>query len=282
MQGRCFALAQAINEGFLRKILSYFWGEVVDISGVINEKSGGERASEIDLRIQNDFRRFVVENTHIPQHPVISEEDCSEWPPRDSCVWVIDPFDGTHSFLMGLPSFGVGIFLIENGRIAFSIIFLPSESFLRRKSVYFAAEEEGAWKQVLGSNGGPSRIFVSKNRRLAESTLFIDGPSRILAKSKLVRVLSQNVAKVRYPSSAMWGSTRVAAANTLPLPADLYLNMGSKPWDNLPGALLVQEAGGVAVSLDGSPYSIKNYETLLYGNRALVQEALRLVNRREA
>ena len=271
-----YDLALSLRSGFFLKTLDCFLGEVAALAGAVEKKSPDEYVSEIDLKIQRDFRHFV-EAHDVPKYPVLGEEGCDEWPPRSEDAWVIDPLDGTHPFLMGFPNFGISVILIESRKVVFVSIFLPVEFLLQRSGFYYAARGRGAWKFSANEAEAPVRLHVSGTKDLKEAALLVDGPTRYRTNSEFVRDLIPRVRKSYHCfAGSVWGSTRIAAASTLPNPADLYINIRSKPWDNLPGALLVEEADGIVVGLDGAPYSIENYETLLYGNQALVGEALRV------
>ena len=55
---------------------------------------------------------------------------------------------------------------------------------------------------------------------------------------------------------------------------DAYMEIGLKPWDYAAGLLIVQEAGGAVVTVDGGAPSLKTGSGILGTNGAVTQELL--------
>ena len=91
-----------------------------------------------------------------PSIPVLSEEDASiaqsiragwqRW-------WLVDPLDGTKEFISGSEEFTVNIALIENGRVVFGVVSMPTNG-----RFYVGGAELGAWRCDAG--GTPVAIQV--------------------------------------------------------------------------------------------------------------------------
>src|SRR5690606_11312982 len=81
-----------------------------------------------------------------PQIPVISEEN-AEQPDIAAapCFWLVDPLDGTKSFIRRSGEFTVNIALMEGERPVFGVIYLPVEGVL-----YYGSEAYGAYRQKPG------------------------------------------------------------------------------------------------------------------------------------
>ncbi len=78
--------------------------------------------------------------------PVLSEEGKhdsystrKEW----STLWIVDPLDGTKEFIKRNGEFTVNIALVKDGKPVMGVIYVPV-----RKTLYFSASEEGAFKTV--------------------------------------------------------------------------------------------------------------------------------------
>lgn len=109
---------------------------------------------------------------HYPDIPVISEESAipdydirKEW----SEFFLVDPLDGTKEFIKRNGEFTVNIALLRNNEPVLGVVYIPAEEIL-----YYATEEEGAFKQAGSSNpqpiqhtpyqkGAPARIMVSRS-----------------------------------------------------------------------------------------------------------------------
>lgn len=97
-----------------------------------------------------------------PRDAVIGEE----LPPTGSSrrEWVIDPIDGTHSFIRGVPVWGTLIGLIDDGEPVIGLVAAPA---LGRR--WWAASGSGAW--AGRSLTSAKRITVSGVSRLADASL---------------------------------------------------------------------------------------------------------------
>ena len=78
--------------------------------------------TEADRGAEAVMRRLIKSN--FPQHGIIGEEFGVEHPDAEY-VWVLDPIDGTKSFISGLPIWGTLIALIHNGAPAFGMMHQP-------------------------------------------------------------------------------------------------------------------------------------------------------------
>ena len=69
----------------------------------IETKNDGSMVTEVDRQIEELFIKELKRK--FPEHGVLGEEfgSCK---PNSSHQWIIDPLDGTHSFIAGKPLFG--------------------------------------------------------------------------------------------------------------------------------------------------------------------------------
>jgi len=243
------------------------------------EKTPGDRVSEFDLGCQGLAFSFFEKLT--PGIPVISEEIPHAWPPKYKKFWLIDPIDGTANMLADLPLFGFMGALIEDGIVTSCAFFLPTERNNDRIShwntgFYFAKLGSGAWE--MGRDFETARqISVSSVDTLSESFLCLEGPSKRMRNSLAVNRLAERVARTRNNLSMAWVITRLAKGKQAPRGIDAVLALGNKPWDNLPGVLLITEAGGRVTDPYGNPLTLENCTDAFYSNGHLHDEALALL-----
>ncbi len=88
----------------------------------IEKKIDGSLVTEIDKRIELLFRKRL--NKEFPDHGIIGEEFGSE-KTENEYVWIIDPLDGTHSFIAGKPLFGTLICCTKNKVPYLGVIDMP-------------------------------------------------------------------------------------------------------------------------------------------------------------
>lgn len=241
------------------------------------EKSEGELVGTLDIEIERVFFKFLLE--HFPDIPIISEEAGGLWPPGRGAILLLDPLDGTHNSLAGIPLFGSMLALIRDQKAVFSAIFLPFEQILGRSGLYVAGRGWGAWEW---NSSSPRRLAVSQETKLKKSFLLLEGSSKALMRSPSIQDLIQRTARCRLNLSCAYTMTRLASGGLLyPRGVDLALTFGDKPWDTLPGCLLVEEAGGKVTDFEGNPWSIENCSDLIISNGLLHEEALALLMRKE-
>lgn len=149
--------------------------------------------------------------------------------------WCLDPLDGTTNFTSGLPFYGISLAFMEQGVASLGIIFDPI-----RDECFLANAGGGAFL-----NGRP--LKTTQATRSLHCIACVDF-------KRLARTLSEHlVARPPYKSQRNLGACVLEwcwlAANRF----QLYLHGGQKLWDYAAGNLILREAGGSAVTLDGSP-----------------------------
>jgi fructose-1,6-bisphosphatase/inositol monophosphatase family enzyme len=170
----------------------------------------------------------------LPGSLVVGEEAAAKTPSvlnaldGDHPVWLVDPVDGTKNFASGVGPFGVMVALVERGESLLSGIYLPLEHEL-----YLARRGSGATL-----NG--ERLTA----RPAGSALFTGTLYTRFMPQKVIESLNPRPENVRFaesPQCAAFEYARLARGDR-----DFALYYRLFPWDHVPGALLVREAGGVA------------------------------------
>lgn len=151
-------------------------------------------------------------------------------------VWIIDPLDGTHNFMHGVPHWSISIALERKGEIIAGVVYDCA------KDEMFTAEKGGgAWLRNR-------RLRVSGRNSLESCMINYGQPkpnddARALFYKELQAV--QKVAMVRRFASAALDMAYVAAGRI-----DAYWERGINPWDVAAGYLIVKEAGGFATSIE--------------------------------
>lgn len=181
-----------------------------------------------------------------PHDGILSEESPSR-PSRTGFQWIIDPLDGTHNFLAGLPVFGTLLALSHKEKILFSICAFPllGETCIARRG-------QGAFL-----NG--KAIQVSRLKTLKGGFALLDGNYRKAPKKVFqdMRVFAKAGCRLRLFGSSPFSLTRVAKGQGI-----CALNRAGTPWDIAAPALLVEEAGGKVSEPSGKPWSIHSKEII--------------------
>jgi myo-inositol-1(or 4)-monophosphatase len=169
---------------------------------------------------------------------------------------VVDPLDGTHNYLYGIPLYGVSVAVLEDDVPVASVIHLPEF-----KETYAATDGGGAFL-----NGKPIRVST---RKADESMIFFESQLHRKTEEKL-RILGG--------LSAAGFSVRILGVATLAFGwlargfADFYAIDGAKLCDVAAGALLVSEAGGMVSDFYGEPWN--RYSKNVAASNGVVHERL--------
>jgi myo-inositol-1(or 4)-monophosphatase len=197
-----------------------------------------------------------------PDHTIVGEEYGVEEGVEDSHRWIVDPIDGTKSFIRGVPLYGV-------------LIGLEIEGVCEVGAAYFPALDEMVYAATGGGcywNGRRAR--VARTDQLERSIVsFTDAASfEKFGRAGAWRRI-QKATYYRVGWSDAYGHALVATGR-LELMLDPILN----PWDCAPFPPILGEAGGYFGDWSG--------EETIYGNeglsttRTLLPRVLRLVRDR--
>jgi len=189
-------------------------------------KEDGTELTELDLAIEKAMLEILARER--PNDAILAEESgiSGSTHSANGRRWVIDPLDGTYSFLRGEPSWGTHIALEEDGRIVLAVITRPTQG-----SHYWGVLGQGAWL----SRGGEStaqRLRLSSHRELATAKV-----------SGFVAEYTPLVEAVRAAIQWIRGEPMVIEA-LLEGRIDGLIDVGGHAWDQAPLSLLVPEAGG--------------------------------------
>jgi myo-inositol-1(or 4)-monophosphatase len=206
--------------------------------GVENKKTGQDfdPVTEADRAAEAAMRRLITSN--FPQHGIVGEEFGSERPDAEY-VWVLDPIDGTKSFIGGFPVWGTLIALLHNGRPAFGMMHQP---YIRER---FTGDNGAA--RYRGPSG-ERRLSVRRCATLNEATLYTTTPLLMNdAERDLFGRVEKNVRLSRYGGDC-YAYCMLAAGHV-----DLVIEAGLKAYDIAALVPIVTGAGGIVTTWDGGP-----------------------------
>ncbi len=167
--------------------------------------------------------------------------------------WLIDPLDGTQSFLDQNDEFTINIALMENNYPILGVIHAP----VTKISYFGGAETRGCWRKI--DNNPPKSITTKTYNRGDILRLVMSRSIASQPEKAIVSKLENHFKKIHniFSNSAIKGGL-VAEGN-----ADLYIRHGlCFEWDVAASQAIVEAAGGITCSLSGSP--------ILYNQQQLV------------
>lgn len=244
-------LISLCEEGGKRILEFYKKGETLEII----KKGDGSPVTEADHQSHHLLTQGL--KTLTPDIPIISEEDEASWEIKSPLYWLIDPLDGTKGFIHHDGQFCISVALMEEHKPILGFLHIP----LTRET--FCGYKNEAWKYIEGE----ILPIHTRNRPSEGSTLLLSTHDLKNKEKWEPRLKGTRIAKVEPLHSAI-KFCRVAEGT-----ADIYFRFAPcKEWDTAAGQILVEAAGGLMTTLDGSPF--------LYGKHDLKNEGFQVLGQK--
>jgi myo-inositol-1(or 4)-monophosphatase len=205
--------------------------------GIDNKSVGGfDPVTAADRAAEQAMRAMIRET--FPAHGVIGEEFGPERADAEY-VWVLDPIDGTKSFISGMPAWGTLIALTRNGRPLFGMMHQP---FTRE---HFTGD--GGAARYRGPAGERS-LHVRPCEAIRDAILFTTSPLLMKAADRAAFSRVEAAAKLSRYGGDCYAYCMLAAGHV-----DLVIETELKPYDILALIPIVNGAGGVVTTWEGDP-----------------------------
>ncbi|MHB9003416.1 MAG: inositol monophosphatase family protein [Coriobacteriia bacterium] len=219
-----------------------------DIGAVRVKASLTDVVTETDIAAGVAIVRSILSAD--PNASFVVEEDevygltgCAQGDLLAAEVWVIDPLDGTTSFVHGFPCYSVSVALLRDGEpVAGAVL----DVF--RQELYSAAAGAGAHR-----NG--AAVGCASTGTLIDSLLVTGFPyDRGAPLTRQLAVLGEFL---RAPVHGMRrdGSAAIDCCHVASGRADGFWEFGLKPWDMAAGVVISREAGAHVTGIDGEPWT---------------------------
>jgi myo-inositol-1(or 4)-monophosphatase len=227
------------------------------------------KKGDINLVTEADFasEKLILERirSYYPKHAILAEEsgDAVVIEGGSDHKWIVDPLDGTTNYAHGYPCFAVTIAVEYRGEIIVGVTYDPTRDEM------FAAESG------QGATLNNKEISVSAAEELKDSLVVTGFPYNFMEKPDFAEHLKRfllNARGVRRDGSAALDMAYLACGRF-----DGFWEEGLNPWDMAAGKLLIEEAGGVLTSYDGSVFNI--YQPPLCASNGLIHEEMLAVLR---
>ncbi|MHA2208244.1 MAG: inositol monophosphatase family protein [Candidatus Thorarchaeota archaeon] len=243
-----FAVNAAVGAG---KITSEFFLGSMDV----DTKTADTPVTEAD-RMAEVYIRERIEETY-PSHSILGEEAGEKGRVSDY-RWIIDPIDGTQSFIRGVPLYTVLIALEVRGEPLVGVIHNPP------------LQETVAGATGVGCfyNGAPCQ--VSSTSELEKAWVQVtDYADLVRRRPKFTKRLLEGSYSCRTWGDA-YGYLLVATGRV-----DVMIDPIMKIWDIAPLKPIISEARGVFTDLDGTPNA--KGDSSIACNNTLHKQIMRLV-----
>ena len=185
-----------------------------------------------------------------PEYAILSEEEKDNLARRENdYCFIIDPLDGTKEFVKRNGQFTVNIALAYKQRAVIGVIYVPVT-----KELYFASEQSGAYKQIVGTDE-VTPLHVSNK---LTDLIWVGSKSHAGEKEEaLIKAHQEKIADTIAAGSSLKGCM-VAQQQ-----ADVYYRFGlTCEWDTAAMQCIVEAAGAIFRQMDGSEMRYNRENTL--------------------
>lgn len=229
--------------------------------GVFAKSGDANFVTVYDVKIQ----QFLIEKLHelVPDASFFGEED-TDGSEQDHLsagyTFIIDPIDGTTNFMFGYHHSCISVGVAYAGELVTGCIYNPYV-----ENMYVAEKGKGCRcnsvrqqiKDLPVSEGIVS--FGCARYNASNVDLLFD----------VVKTMFHRSLSVRCGGSGALDLARVATGSNV-----AYLELKLNPYDYAAAAIMIEEAGGVIVQMDGSPITLDRPCSILAGTKAAVAEIL--------
>ena len=213
--------------------LKFFRGQLE-----IEFKADESPVTHADKAIETVVREYLSE--HFPDDGVFGEEHGFDGNEGDS-LWIIDPIDGTRSFLSGHPLFGFLLGQLVMGQPEIGIIGVPALN-----ETYVGMRGHGATL-----NGAP--ITVSKTTHLDEAVFFVNEGDKIYRDYPDLFGHLMKLGQTRRFAYDCYAYALLSMGQV-----DAVLDYDLQPYDYLPVSAVVEAAGGTISDWHGKALSLNS------------------------
>jgi len=226
----------------------------------VHQKGPNDWVTSVDSAAEAEIIHII--RKVYPHHSILGEETGLH--PGDDTQWIIDPLDGTLSYLHGFPQFAVSIAVQHKGQIEHGVVYDPLS-----QDLYTASRGAGA-------RLNERRIRVSTLHSLEDSLIGCAFPYHARTEHfdrqfKILKKVFTTCADVRRTGSAALNLAYIAAGRL-----DGCWETGLKAWDMAAGVLLVREAGGFVSDFNGQNEFLTS-GNLIAGTRRVQSELLTII-----
>ncbi|XP_062235531.1 inositol monophosphatase 1-like [Platichthys flesus] len=223
--------------------------------------------TKTDERVEKIIIGSLKEEFGEGTHCFIGEESVAKGEPcilTDKPTWIIDPVDGTTNFVHGFPFVAVSIAFAVNKQLEFGVVYSCLED-----KMYKAQNGKGAF-----CNDEP--IQVSDVKDIKKSIIISEhGYDRTPASvtkifSTMRKILCIPVHGIRGSGTAATNMCLVASGAV-----EAFFEIGIHCWDIAAGAVIVKEAGGVLLDVDGGPFDLMSRRMVSANNDVIATRIIK-------
>lgn len=224
----------------------------------------------LDLKIEKKEDKSVFSIADTKTEEVIKTQILSYFPNAqflaeesggnvdNESLWIIDPIDGTRSFLRGIDTWSVLVSYYTNSQVIVGVCYFPLMNIL-----LYAKKGDGAFCNN-------ERIHVSKINDPSTAFLAYGGIRHFKNKQPLLNLI-ERFESARSPEPTY--SAYLVSTGKM----DVFVDAYGRPWDTLPFVPIIEEAGGKMTNWKSEPLMVTDKGSVAT-NGLLHDEVIRVLN----
>jgi myo-inositol-1(or 4)-monophosphatase len=216
--------------------------------------------TEADRAAEAVMRRLIKDN--FPKHGIVGEEFGSEQEDAEY-VWVLDPIDGTKSFIAGFPLWGTLIALLHKGTPVFGMMHQP---YIAER---FSGDSGSAHYQ---GPSGERKLAVRRCASLKEATSFTTSPLLMNAADRAAFDRVEHTVRLSRYGGDCYSYCMLAAGHV-----DLVVETELKAYDIAALIPIITGAGGIVTTWEGKPAQ-NGGRIIAAGDPRVHEAAIKLLN----
>ncbi|GAB1361948.1 inositol monophosphatase family protein [Rhodobacter sp.] len=222
--------------------------------------------TEADRAVEEHLRNRI--HGSYPGHAILGEEFGHEGA-AGAPVWVVDPIDGTRSFITGWPIWGTLVALVQDDLPRPGVIHLPAMGETRHA-------RQGGGAYLTGRDGSLQPCRTSSCRKLSEARFYTTSPDYFDEDEHHRFIALSRAAAVQRYGGDCYSYGLLASGHV-----DLVMETRLQPYDFLALVPVIEEAGGVITDWQGRGLRLESgYQVLAAATPELHAEALSMISAR--
>ena len=247
-------------ESLAKKLTKFYYSKLDKPFKISNKLKGKgyDPVTSADKAFEKFIRKEIKKK--FPNHQVIGEEFGYQKSKSDF-TWVLDPIDGTRSFVIGNPSWSNLISLNYKGEPILGLANFPI-----LKKYYFNTSNKSSY---IFEHGKKKKISV--NKKILFSKIKLSGAFNGSLSLKKQQKISRVIKLMQFPCTDALSYSHLAEGKI-----DVVIQAGNKIWDIHPLIPIIKAAGGIVTNWKNES-AVKAGNILVTTNKNIHKKMLKLL-----